>query len=183
MLDSLQFRERQGFMADYRLKIKIGEHEFDAEGPVETVQAQFEAFKELVSAAPLKTQPSPMNAPDNADQPNGDPNELNLEKITRVEGRIISLTIGVDRIPDAILLILLGQRRFRSNDAVTGAEILEGLRESGRPIDRADRILLSLHAEGLLIAVGQHRSRTYRLTNAGVARAQEIARNMISLVP
>src|SRR5215471_5485106 len=168
-------------MADYRLKIKIGEHEFEAEGPVEMVQAQFETFKELVSTAPAKVQPPPQSIPEaQSGQTNGgDLNQLNLEKIMRVDGRVVSLTISVDKVHDAIMLILLGQRQFRSNDAVTGGEILEGLRESGRPMDRADRILLSLHAEGLLIAVGQHRSRTYRLTNSGVARAREIARNMI----
>ncbi len=36
----------------YKLKIKVGEFEFDAEGPVEVVQAQFAAFKELISELP-----------------------------------------------------------------------------------------------------------------------------------
>ena len=170
-------------MADYRLKIKIGDHEFDAEGPVEVVQAQFEAFKELVSSAPAKVKTPSPDAEENANQTNGNSNQLNLDKIMRADGRIVSLTIGVDKVHDAILLVLLGQRRFRSNDTVTGAEVLDGLRESGRPMDRADRILLSLHAEGLLMAVGQHRGRRYRLTNTGIARAQELARNLISLVP
>ena len=30
-------------MSDYRLKIKIGDHEFEAEGPAEVVQQQFAA--------------------------------------------------------------------------------------------------------------------------------------------
>ena len=37
-------------MAEYKLKIKVGEHEFEAEGPADVVQAQFAAFKDLVSS-------------------------------------------------------------------------------------------------------------------------------------
>jgi hypothetical protein len=35
-----------------KIKIRVGDHEFEAEGPVGTVQAQFEAFKELISSVP-----------------------------------------------------------------------------------------------------------------------------------
>src|ERR1700686_98761 len=34
----------------YRLKIKLGADEFEAEGPIQVVQSQFAAFKELVEA-------------------------------------------------------------------------------------------------------------------------------------
>src|ERR1700678_1882282 len=45
-------------MAEYKLKIKIGEHEFEAEGPADGVQSQFAACKELIgSVAPSPPKP------------------------------------------------------------------------------------------------------------------------------
>ena len=46
-------------MDAYRLKIRIGEHEFEAEGPQEAVERQFEAFKELITFLPKKESKQP----------------------------------------------------------------------------------------------------------------------------
>ena len=35
-----------------RLKMKVGDHEFEAEGPAEIVQAQLALFKEMIAAVP-----------------------------------------------------------------------------------------------------------------------------------
>lgn len=176
-------------MAENRLKIRIGDHEFEAEGPVETVQAQFAAFTELVSSLPIrqeKPQP-PAGDSTSGSGENGGGNTgaapVNLDKVMRASGRVISLTASAASVPDAALLLLLGQRIYRNNDSVTGAEILDGLRESGLPVGRADRILDPLASEGAVITVGAGRGRRYRLSNAGVARAQDIARALIALVP
>ncbi len=180
-------------MAEYRLKIKVGEHEFEAEGPVETVQAQFVAFTELVSSLPSKTekpreQDVSETPADNAENQNQNGNtaqrpQLDLERIMRVDGRAVSLTVRPNSATDAVLLLLLGHRQLRSTDSVGGTEIAEGLRESGQPTVRPDRVTDRLTAEGAVITVGAHRSRRYRLTNVGMARAQEIARGYIALLP
>jgi hypothetical protein len=176
-------------MADHRLKIKIGDHEFEAEGPVEIVQAQFDAFKELVTTAPPKvitpTPREPEKPHDESGTPqngNGDAAQLNLDSIMRVSGRVISLTVRAASIPDAALLVMLGQRHFRGTENVTGAQILDGLRESGHPMERIDRVMQPLSTSGDVITIGMHRSKTYRLTNAGMTRAREIARSLIALV-
>lgn len=170
-------------MAEYRLKIKIGDHEFDAEGPVEDVKAQFEAFKELVSLVPAKAE-KPRS--DN-EQPSGNGNDvgqLNLDKIMRVDGRIVSLTVKAADVREAVLLIMLGQRQFRNAEQMTGGELLDGLRESGyTKLDRIDRPIQPLVDVGDVIAIGNHRSRTYRLTNTGVKKAREVGAGLISLVP
>lgn len=173
-------------MADYRLKIKIGEHEFDAEGPVADVQAQFAVWKELVSLAPANASKQAPNTPSPGTPNSPDPNaELPLDKIMKADGRIVSLTVPAASSEDAILLIMLGQRHYRGSDAVTGGEIADGLKHSGQPVDRTDRYLnkLSTNESGLVLANGERRGRRYRLTNLGIAKAKELGRALISLVP
>lgn len=178
-------------MADSRLKIKIGVHEFEAEGPSEMVQAQFEAFKDLVATAPNKpVDPPVVEKPNGGDGATPDESktsfpELQLDKIMKADGRIVSLTVRAASDDDAVMLMLLGQRQYRANDSVTGGEIKDGLRQSGQPVDRTDRILdkLSTGDAGAVITIGQRKGRRYRLTNKGIAEAQRIARDLIATVP
>lgn len=172
-------------MAENRLKIKIGQHEFEAEGPVDIVQAQLAAFTELVSKLPAAPSPKVAEAaPEAKEQQNGaNDGQLNLEKIMRSDGRLISLTVRADEVADAALLLLLGQRQFRASDSVTGGEILDGLRESGQAVPRIDYTMQRLAEDGFILSTGARRGRRYRLSNTGVARAQEIARELIALVP
>ena len=164
-----------------RLKIKIGDHEFEAEGPAETVQAQFRVFKELIAKTPERKglepgeplQPPPV--PKNNSQ-------LRLDSIMKTEGRVVSLTARANLLEDAILLIILGQKTFRSIDGVTGSEIVDGLKVSGQPADRIDRVITKLADDGHVIITGVRRAKRYRLTNQGLAKAQEIAKAIIALV-
>src|SRR5258708_14663815 len=39
-------------MEAFKIRVKVGDHEFEAEGPQEAVERQFETFKELVSGVP-----------------------------------------------------------------------------------------------------------------------------------
>jgi len=180
--------------SNYRLKIKVGQHEFEAEGPAEAVQQQFQAFKELVANAPSSI-PSVEQAQSPERQAGAKPAIRppvldgifivnNLPKIMQVDGRVISLTVPPDEVSDAVLLILYGQKELRQNDSVTGSEILEGLKSTGRfPITRVDRLLEGLATAGVVIVIGEHRSKRYRLTNAGFARAIEVADSLIAKVP
>ena len=162
-----------------RLKIKIGDHEFEAEGPAETVQAQFRVFKELIAKTPGRKglepgepqQPPPKNN-----------SQLRLDSIMKTEGRVVSLTARANLLEDAILLIILGQKTFRSIDGVTGSEIVDGLKVSGQPADRIDRVITKLADDGHVIITGVRRAKRYRLTNQGLAKAQEIAKAIIALV-
>src|SRR5271157_108935 len=170
---------------NYRLKIKIGEHEFEAEGAADVVQQQFAAFKDLISAVPTKAKEEhvPNEKPVPAEGNGAIPlPHLPLEKIMRVEGRRISLTAKCESVADAVLLILLGQRDFRSNEQVSGAEIMDGLKQSGYIVPRVDLMLDKLSTEGTVIVIGIHRARRYRLTNQGAKRALEIAKNVLALV-
>jgi len=175
----------------YRLKIKVGQHEFEAEGPAEIVQDQFAAFKDLVAAAPAThlmnpqfpgvQEPLPQGfAGSKPDTPSID---TALPRIMKTEGRTISLTVRPSSAEDAVLLLLYGQKVMRENDAVTGAEVMDGITATGGlAVLRVDRLLEKLARLGDVIVIGEHRAKRYRLINAGIAKGRQIAVDMIALV-
>jgi hypothetical protein len=65
------------------------------------------------------------------------------------------------------MLLLCGQKTFRNNDAITGFEIINGLRVSGQSTDRIDRVITKIADEGSIIITGKHRGKKYRMTNQG----------------
>ena len=177
-------------METQRLKIKIGNNEFEAEGAKEVVQAQFEAFKEMVLSAPplipsqaksddaMRQQPMDTQIPNNGDVTP----DNHLDKIMKVEGRVVSLTVAAANIDDAVLLLMYGQKMHRSNDSVTGSEIMDGLKVFGQRVERVDRVLDKAGNEGNIIVLGVKRGKRYRLTNKGLAKAREIARDRLAIV-
>jgi hypothetical protein len=168
-------------MDTYRLKIKIGDHEFEAEGNQDAVQSQFEAFKAMIAGIPTAV---PTTAPQINAAPAVQPGDtLNLDKIMRIDGRIISLTARPAALEDSILLLLLGQRQYRSNDSVTGSEVIDGLEHSGIRVSRVDRNLEKLATQGDVIKIGIGRASRYRLTNPGMSKAQTTARELVSQLP
>src|SRR5467141_3486421 len=73
-------------MSESRLRIKFGEHEFEAEGSTESVERQLEIFKRLVipgTALKAAMETTQESAKDQA--------PLSLEKIMNVQGRTVSL--------------------------------------------------------------------------------------------
>jgi hypothetical protein len=167
-------------MDTQKLKIKIGEHEFEAEGPIDVVQNQFAAWKELIAVVPTK--PTQITLEKVGDK-NASVQRLALDKIMKSEARVISLTARAETVEETALLILLGQKELRGNQEVTGSEIMDGLRQSGYAISRADTLMDRLSADGHVITVGVHRSRRYRLSNAGLTLAQSIAEEVLKTVP
>ncbi len=168
-----------------RLKIKVGPHEFEATGPAEVVQAQFEAFKQLIAMAPAA--PSAVVAPPNGGNgmtPKLDPGVTDsaLDKIMKVDNRIVSFTVPPKSAEDALLLLLYGQKVLRANEAVSGTEVVEGLATTGVLARRPDRLLEKTASAGDVIVLGTRRAKRYRLTNVGLAKARQLANDLIALV-
>lgn len=174
----------------YRLKIKLGADEFEAEGPIQVVQSQFAAFKELVeararvaAAQPPVVLPAPAVNADSAQKPETHAINERLDKIMQLNDRVVSLTARPNSGEDAILLLLYGQKILRQNDGVTGGEIVQGADATGGlAISRVDRVLDKLSVNGDVIIIGERRSRRYRLTNSGVAKARQIAADLLAIV-
>jgi hypothetical protein len=165
------------------LKIKIGPHEFEATGAPESVREKFESFKQLIglltSGAVKDLTNSTQKLMDTLDETITSGEQLN--KIMRVSGRTVSLTARPHILNDAILLLVFGQKMIRQNDAVTGAEIIDGLEATGGySFNRVDGILDKIARGGDLLTFGERRGKRYRLTNTGFAKARSIAADLIS---
>ncbi|HZU34009.1 MAG TPA: hypothetical protein VFB79_23050 [Candidatus Angelobacter sp.] len=169
-----------------KIKIRIGDHEFEAEGPAEVVKSQFEAFKELIAMQPrpiLLPQPvAEQQLPQDQAQAIAQ-STMQLDKIFKVEGRIVSLTAHAGSPDDATLLLMLGQKQFRGNDAVTGQELGDGLEHSGIRVQRVDRIMDKFVKEGLVLKIGLGRATRYRLTNPGMAKSTAVAKELLGNLP
>lgn len=163
-------------MDTYRIKVKIGEHEFDAEGPTEIVNRQFEAFKEIIATLPGQKNTSGTSAKQAGE-------EISLDKICRVEGRVVSLTIKPADETIAAMLILLAQKTFRANDTVTASEIKDGFEQSGYRVGRLDRLMQPLVDEGSVVRIGTRKGTRYRLTNQGLIKAQTAAQDALATIP
>jgi hypothetical protein len=187
-------------METLKLKMRIGAHEFEAEGPQDVVKEQFEAFKALIAAVPTAplnasftgypgTPPSITAGAQPGSQtfepplvPALDTSQEALARIMKVDDRIISLTARARNTDDAVLLLLYGQKALRVNDAVTGAEMIDGLSATGIKVQRVDRLLEKASDIGDVIVVGSGRAKRYRLTNSGFAKAKAIANDLIATV-
>lgn len=177
----------------YRLKVKLGDYEFDAEGPHDVVQAQFEAFQGLVTSIPRSVPaPTPPVSPlVQEETSNGIRSNIldvaaidaALSTIMKVENRIVSLTVPPKAVDDAVLLVLYGQKMMRNNESVTGGEIVDGLTATGGlDVGRSDRLLERVARNGDVIMIGERRGKRYRLTNAGANKARQVAASLIALV-
>lgn len=169
-----------------KIKVKFGNYEFEAEGPVETVSAQFEAFKTLLSSIQHVTNhtnaPVSVHPVEKSDQ-NSERPHVSIENILHVAGRVVSLTAIPASTVDAALLIMLGHKEMRNNLSVTGQEIGDGLAQSGRPVGRVDRIMENAITEALVLKTGIKRGTRYRLTNQGLAKALSVASELIQTLP
>ena len=148
-----------------RIRIKLGEYEFEGEGPNELVQAELAAFKKL-----LPKEEKPIST----SEPNPLVSQESTRKALRVNGRVVFMGIRTESVEDALLVLLLGQKHLRNNDRVTGAEIMDGLRASGQRVNRVDHLLNRHVRDGSITTTGRRRARRYRLTNRGIQKAQEI---------
>jgi hypothetical protein len=179
-------------MEPFRLRLKVGAHEFEAAGEEEAVERLLAVWRELIASSPV-TLASPPPSSNGAVAPTVEPamsgNASSASKFGKVfkhESRIVSLILkpsGDKRNADAALLILLGQRLYNGVELVTGGMILDGLKQSGiTEVERANWVL-GEYIPGFVLEAGARRGKTYRLTNPGMAKAEELAQALERMVP
>jgi hypothetical protein len=154
-------------MSNAKLKMRVGEHEFEAEGSAEDIKGQFEAFKELIEQL---HKPSITNEIQIFTAPE-------LDKIFKVDGRVVSLILFPTQDTDAVLLILYGQKHYRNNSSVTGGEIVDGLNIDS---SRTRKAIAALLFDEQITVEGEHRAKRYSLTKTGVGRAEQVIHTLLN---
>lgn len=177
----------------HKMQVKIGAHEFAAEGLEETVKAQFQLFLQAITttaAATPPVKPSREEKPSPAgDGAGGDgtpktlPPNFNYERAFRDDDRngIVSLrTLPTtnDRDLDTVILLIYGIQKLNDEHEASALEVMTGARQSGLTIVRLDRLLAQ--RPELVRKGGKRRGTRYSLTNLGVNHAERLLQEMFS---
>lgn len=177
-------------MESHRLRMKVGPHEFEAEGTPDEVNRQFDLWKQLIAAAPAapnNAQPVPPlgAATTTPDVPaaSGQPDPAPVPDIFVADARkgIVSLRIhppGESRDADAGLLLVYAFRRLLDVEQVLAGHLKDALELSGIRVDRIDRTIGAYHQAGLLMKSGFGKGGKYSLTLTGLQRAERLAREL-----
>ena len=175
-------------MEPYKLRVKIGTHEFEAEGPVKTVQEQFKSWKALIESLPSSNEGAPERVP-------GHIPSSHVSEIRTPEGPATSLDVfdhddkrklvtlrvhptGENRDADAALLILYGYKEIEARDEVPVTKLKDALEVSGLRPDRVDRTLTPHIRGGLILKAGRAKGGKYRLTNTGHSKARQMVNEL-----
>jgi len=158
-----------------RLKIKLGDSEFEAEGTPEDIKAQYDAFLAAHQQAGARP-PSPAR-PDAENRRVYQVDDTLMRRIfeVRQDGTVTlkALPKGDNRDMDAFLLLLLGYLRLKDTEPVMATHLLRAAQYSGlnslRPADAASA------TEAYIIRGGVKKGTTYALNNQGKTKAEEIA--------
>ena len=173
-------------MDSYKLHLKIGLHEFSAEGPVDVVKQDFELWKSMISDLPAQPVPAAALGQNGAAPPNNSaPPKETIEKVYVIDERRDMLSLRVlprsdDRYADALLLLLLGYKIIKGADEMMVTQLKPSLRQSGCMVDRVDQIAAKYVRHGFLNKGGMGKGGRYSLTNSGAEKAIALLNSLAS---
>lgn len=188
----------------FKLRLKIGVNEFEAEGSEEYIQSERQIFLESITVEERKdgeadqeeelgqTPPASGNGGQGASGESGAPAPslplplTDMAKLATQDKRdkdLITLTAlpqdAETQKQDALLLLLLAHKVIRGEDNVKSTDALNGMKQSGIPVD------LSAVADKmptLVLKTGVRKGTKYRLSTPGVQRAVEVAKTLLAHV-
>jgi hypothetical protein len=158
-----------------RIKVKIGDAEFDAEGEPDDIKAQYEAFLDMLQDSQQRAPAPPAGS---QGLPPGQKVEID-DALKRVfdlgESGLISLKVlprGDNAAADALLLLLFGYRKISGNESVFAVTLAKAAKKSGVIFERVDRAI-EPH-RNLVGRGGLRRGATYTINNQGIAEAEKM---------
>ena len=174
-------------MESYKLHLKIGPHEFSAEGPVEVVKQDFELWKALIQEVPVQVAPAaPVEQNGKPPANTSGPAKEQMDKVYLFDDKrdLLSLRIlprSDDRYADAVLLVLLGYKLIKHLDEVMVTQLKPAMRQSGCMVERIDQVAAKYVRQGFLNKGGMGKGGRYSLTNSGIEKAAALLHNLASL--
>lgn len=176
-----------------RLRLPNGE-EFEAQGPREFIERERNYFLALIRQSPT-TQPLNFSPGTATPHPtlvsagqqsfmapgSAQPSELRLwERVFKEDANALILRQKAKlSAPELALLILAGARVLLQKEEYSALDLAHSFKACGGKGGRLDRLLTPELQAGRILAVGSKRSRTYRLTAEGFARAFTMAEKLI----
>lgn len=165
--------------ATYKLQVKIGHSEFNAEGPEDTVKEAYEKFLSLVATIPESkpgmSPPAPNSIPTAVPDTSSPVDPVLLQRIFSGDPKkgLVSLRLlppeGPSRAADAAILILYGFLMLQQQREVLVTKLKGSLKQSGIQIERLDHIM-GVHSQ-FVIKGGTRIGGRYTLNNQGVSQA------------
>ena len=156
-----------------KLRMKIGAHELEAEGPRDVVMAQLEIWSRLAGLSPASSTANRMVQPADSDL-------AALFTVDR-DRQAIALNAplaGRTRNADAALLLLYGHPRLLGGAEIPAVRLRAAVAASGHRVQRLDRVLTHYVSSGLVRKAGRPRHETYALTPAGMQRAAALVQRL-----
>jgi hypothetical protein len=159
-----------------RIKFKVGDREFEAEGPRDAVEARWAEAKEWL----IHAKETPFDAPTPKESLRSPPKSPVFE----VDGgkRTIRLRVlpprgeSIQRVSNALLLLLYGYHENLGKSEVPVTRMAEDLRMSGfAGLKRLSRAFGKLEGDGLAARNGAGKGTRYRATHPGLATAANLA--------
>jgi hypothetical protein len=168
-------RSEDAMAGAHRIKIKLGDAEFEAEGSEDRVQSQYEQFLAALDRTSTKAPAKVSTAETKTETRSVDDTvvarvfELRSDGVVALRFRLPEETEPADQ----ILLLLYGYRRLKQEESVLATQLLRAAAVSGLGIDRIDRAA-DAHIPRFILRGGQKKGTNYMLTNQGMGRAEEM---------
>jgi hypothetical protein len=177
-----------------RVRLKLGDAEFEADVPEGSVQPMYDQFlctlERRNRAPPRRLSASghtALNVAYAADQFGSLPEMVDRGLLRRLfdlrEDGVVTLKVlpkGVERGAEALLLILYGYRCLKNEDGVLATQLHRAAEQSGVPI-RWPAYELATY-DRFVNRIGQRKGSAYSLNDQGVAMAHEITTRILGAV-
>lgn len=174
-----------------RFRLPNGE-EFEAQGPREFIEAQRNYFLALIGQGKVAAQALSQSAGLTVVQPKPAPNtaapqhteQYLWEKLLKEDEDTLILRRKAKLTSQEVAaLVLAGARVLLKKPAYPALELARSLKACGIEGGRLDRLLAGEIQAGRIVGEGTKRSRTYKLTPQGFARAFTLAEKLLQNAP
>ena len=174
-------------METHRIKIKIGDAEFEAEGKPELVKSQFEGFLAVVGHRPTvsvkpQEQVTPhtgKNASSGQVKRHGKIDEATLSRVFKMDDPLSLMATPDTDNPeaDAILVLIYAHTEMNGNPDVTSGALLKSMAKTGLNVKRMSQTIEARRE--LIRSVGIKKGTRHSLNNRGIAESEKLIRAMV----
>jgi hypothetical protein len=167
----------------HKVRIKIGDAEFEAEGSAESVNQQYADFLAALRSAPAGKPSAKHETPlaDNGKEGGGDVDAI-FSKVFRVDGDSISLNFLPPRTEnldaDVLMLLMYAYQATTGQQMILGTELVRAANQSGAGISRVGDSLSIYEEQSYVRRGGVKKGAKYGLTNTGQTKAKEMLMKM-----